>query len=81
MDERQILQYIHELVDEEHRLREMHERHELSEQQEQERMQAVEVALDQCWDLLRQRKAKRAVGLNPDDADVRPPAEVENYLQ
>ena len=40
----------------------------------------LEEELDQCWDLLRQRRALSAVQLNPDDAHVRPVAQVENYL-
>jgi Protein of unknown function (DUF2630) len=39
------------------------------------------VALDQCWDLLRQRRARRELGENPDDATVRPPEVVERYQQ
>ena len=41
----------------------------------------VEVALDQCWDLLRQRRARRAAGLDPDDAEVRSEGTVETFLQ
>jgi hypothetical protein len=39
------------------------------------------VALDQCWDLLRQRRARREMGQDPDDARVRPPEVVERYQQ
>jgi hypothetical protein len=45
------------------------------------RLAAIEVELDQCWDLLRQRRAKREFGDNPDEASVRPPDIVENYEQ
>ena len=45
------------------------------------RLKAVEVALDQCWDLLRQRRARREAGENPDAASMRPPDEVEGYRQ
>jgi hypothetical protein len=41
----------------------------------------LEEQLDQCWDLLRQRQARRQYGDNPDDAKPRPISEVENYLQ
>jgi hypothetical protein len=41
----------------------------------------IEVALDVCWDLLRQRDARRAAGENPDQAVARPSSEVEGYLQ
>jgi len=44
-------------------------------------MQQLEVQLDQCWDLLRQRRAKRQYGENPEDAEARPASEVEGYLQ
>ena len=44
-----------------------------------DRLQAINVKLDQCWDLLRQRRALREYGRNPDEAEVRPPSVVENY--
>lgn len=44
------------------------------------RLKAVEVQLDQCWDLLRQRRALRETGGDPREAEVRPPDEVEGYL-
>ncbi len=43
--------------------------------------QQLEVQLDQCWDLLRQRRAKRQYGEDPDEAQARPASEVESYLQ
>lgn len=46
---------------------------------ERARLRTVEVQLDQCWDLLRQRRAKSEFGENPDEAAVRPPNEVEGY--
>ena len=45
------------------------------------RLAEIKVALDQCWDLLRQRRALRDAGRNPDEAHVRPPSVVENYEQ
>jgi hypothetical protein len=42
---------------------------------------AIEVELDRCWDLLRQRRALRNAGADPDDATVRDSATVEGYLQ
>jgi Protein of unknown function (DUF2630) len=81
MDERDILARIGEFVDEEHRLRERHEKGELTRTEEQQRLRQLEVALDQCWDLLRQRRAKTRAGANPNEADLRPPGEVEGYLQ
>jgi hypothetical protein len=48
---------------------------------DKERLRAVEVELDQCWDLLRQRRAKEEFGQDPDDAEARDPGTVENYRQ
>jgi hypothetical protein len=48
---------------------------------DQDRLRAVEVELDQCWDLLRQRRALRDAGADPDSAQVRDEATVENYRQ
>lgn len=45
------------------------------------RLEAVEVALDRCWDLLRQRRALRDAGSSPDGARARDPSTVEHYLQ
>ncbi|MEU5995419.1 DUF2630 family protein [Spirillospora sp. NPDC047418] len=81
MDEKAILDRINEFIEEEHSLREAHERAETSDAQAQDRLRRLEVALDQCWDLLRQRRARRAAGQNPEDAEVRPAGEVEGYLQ
>jgi hypothetical protein len=49
--------------------------------EQRDRRKELEVALDQCWDLLRQRQAKRAAGQDPDEAHVRPVEQVERYLQ
>ncbi len=46
---------------------------------QRDRLAAINVELDRCWDLLRQRRALREFGRNPDDADVRPASIVENY--
>ena len=82
MNDAEILKHITELVNEEHELdkRAGQEEGGLSEEQ-RARMQALEVSLDQCWDLLRQRRARRSAGLNPDEAKVRDPGIVEHYLQ
>ena len=77
MDEKDILARIHTLVDEEHALREGAEHTD----DQRTRMQELEVQLDQAWDLLRQRRAKRQYGEDPDEAETRPPSEVETYLQ
>ncbi|MFY9917283.1 MAG: DUF2630 family protein [Mycobacterium sp.] len=71
---------IHELVDEERDLRARLQRHEISADEEHSRLRALEVELDQCWDLLRQRRALRETGGDPREAHVRPADEVEGYL-
>jgi hypothetical protein len=48
---------------------------------DRQRLEAVRVSLDQCWDLLRQRRARREAGRNPDAAELRPPEVVERYQQ
>lgn len=80
MDDPQILGRIDALIDEEHRLREAHAGDLLSDE-ERLRLEHVEVQLDQCWDLLRQRRARRSAGLDPDAAGVRSEAVVEHYDQ
>ncbi|RSN71596.1 MULTISPECIES: DUF2630 family protein [Actinomadura] len=81
MREEDILARIGEFVGEEQDLRERLRRGDLSRAEEQRRLRDLEVALDQCWDLLRRRRARIDAGENPDDAGVRPPDEVEGYLQ
>lgn len=81
MNDKDILARISELIETEHQLREQLAAGTLSSEQENERLRSVEEALNQCWDLLRQRRAKREYGANPDDAAVRPAAEVEGYRQ
>ncbi len=80
MDDSEIVGHINELADEEHRLERSHAGGGLSDE-EQARLREVEVALDQCWDLLRQRRARRSAGQDPDDASVRSGNTVENYKQ
>lgn len=77
MDETDILSRIHALVEEEHKLREGTDHSE----DERRRISKLEADLDQCWDLLRQRRAKRQYDEDPDDATARPESTVENYLQ
>jgi hypothetical protein len=71
---------IHELVDEERKLRDRLQKKEISAEEEHARLRDLEVQLDQCWDLLRQRRALRETGGDPREAQVRPPDEVEGYL-
>lgn len=71
---------IHRLVDEEHRLRERLQQRDIDPGEEQQRLRAVEAELDQCWDLLRQRRALRETGGDPAQATIRPAEEVKRYL-
>jgi len=80
MDDRQILDRVGALVEEEHTLERQATGDGLDEAQ-QARLHEVEVQLDQCWDLLRQRRARRNAGQDPDAASVRPEGTVEGYLQ
>ena len=81
MDDKAVLSQISELVDEEHRLREQLTRGEISSAEEHARLNDLEVALDQCWDLLRRRRAARGVGNDPDAEQAHSTSEVEGYLQ
>ena len=78
MSDQDILNRIHELVAEEHRLRREGEE---SVEPDRESIARIEVELDQCWDLLRQRRALRDAGRNPDEAQIRSPEVVEKYEQ
>lgn len=75
-----IFDRVNELVAEEQELRAKLQHREIDESEEQQRLKSVEVQLDQCWDLLRQRRALRETGADPREAEVRPPDEVEGYL-
>ena len=81
MDDKDIMSRITNLITTEHDLRGQLARGELSSEQERERLRSAEEALDQCWDLLRQRRAKREFGENPEGSAVRPVSEVEGYQQ
>ncbi|MDP9093049.1 MAG: DUF2630 family protein [Actinomycetota bacterium] len=80
MDDKSILEHIHDLVSEEKQLRESHVGQGLHGAQRQ-RLELLERQLDQAWDLLRQRRAREETGENPDEAKPRPIDEVESYLQ
>ena len=71
--------HIQSLIDEEHQLRSSLQQGQITPDEEQERLRRVEVELDQCWDLLRQRRAKREFGENPDEAQGRDAKIVEGY--
>jgi Protein of unknown function (DUF2630) len=81
MDDKEILTHIDELIETEHKLREQLAAGQLNALDERDRLRAAEEALDQCWDLLRQRRARREFGENPDAAAARPVREVEGYQQ
>jgi hypothetical protein len=80
MDDAEIVHRISKLAEEEHQLERSHAGDGLSEA-ELKRLHDVEVSLDECYDLLRQRRARRSAGENPDEAEARPEGVVEGYLQ
>jgi hypothetical protein len=79
MDDKRVLDRINEIAAEEHRLYEKESAGNAT-HEERQRLKQLAVTLDQCWDLLRQRRARRHAGLNPDDAAVRDENIVERYL-
>ena len=80
MDDKSILEHIHDLVTEEKHLRASHAGRGLPGPGRQ-RLELVQRELDQAWDLLRQRRAREELGEDPDEARQRPINEVESYLQ
>jgi hypothetical protein len=80
MDDGSLHQHIEDLVADEERLLHAHENEGLS-AAEHQRLEAVRVELDRYWDLLRQRRARREAGLDPDDASLRDAGTVEGYEQ
>jgi uncharacterized protein DUF2630 len=80
MNDQQIHETIEKLVAEEHRLWEEEAGGEHSEA-DRRKLAELKVALDTCWDLLRQRRARQEQGLNPNDAKARAESVVENYEQ
>lgn len=78
MDDKDIFREISRLADEEHELRRTSGG---PSQSQFDRRREIEAVLDQCWDLLRQRRARRSAGLDPADAAVRPADVVERYRQ
>jgi hypothetical protein len=79
MSDEDVLETINRLAAEEHELFELGGRGEASEA-DRERLNQLQVRLDQCWDLLHQRRARRAAGLDPMDAAVRDTDTVEGYI-
>ena len=84
MADESVLTRIEALVDEEHELR-AREQGDASDEQalatDRARLEAVQVELDRCWDLLRQRRARRSAGGDPDEAQARDANTVEHYQQ
>jgi hypothetical protein len=81
MSDESVLSRINQLVDEEHGLRRQLAAGEISTDEEHARLRELEEALDQCWDLLRRRRAAQRAGQDPDSVEARPVDEVEQYLQ
>ncbi|GIJ24062.1 DUF2630 family protein [Micromonospora lutea] len=82
MDDKTILNRISDLVDEEHRLRAQAQTQETgTDDAARTRLRQLEESLDQCWDLLRRRRAARQAHGDPDAQGGRPVSEVERYLQ
>jgi hypothetical protein len=79
MEDQDVLTQINALAHQEHELYERAGEEGLSDE-EHRRLKAIEVQLDQCWDLLHQRRARRNAGLDPDEAIVRDPSTVEGYV-
>jgi len=81
MDDKEIFSTIDDLINTERDLRARLAAGELTSEQEHEQLRTVEEQLDQCWDLLRQRRARREFGEDPSGSTARPAGEVEGYLQ
>ncbi len=76
-EDQSVLKHIQQLAAEEHRLF----AHEALTDADRARLAKINIELDQCWDLLRQRQALQDAGRNPNEAHVRPPEIVEDYEQ
>ncbi|WP_405134654.1 DUF2630 family protein [Nocardia sp. NBC_01388] len=81
MSEQDILARIKTLVDQEHELRSQSGQGEIDPETERRQLAELEVMLDQCWDLLRQRRARLDQGRNPNEAQPNSAHQVEGYLQ
>jgi Protein of unknown function (DUF2630) len=77
--DKDVLDHINDLAHEEHELFEK-ESHGEATAADKERLKDIGVKLDQCWDLLHQRRARRSAGLDPEGADVRDERTVEGYV-
>jgi hypothetical protein len=79
MEDKKVIDRINELAHEEREIFEKESSGRATDG-ERERLKRIEVTLDQCWDLLHQRRARRSAGLDPDDAQVRDAKTVEGYI-
>lgn len=79
MEDQAVFDRINQLAREEHEIWGRESRKETTDA-DRERLRRIGVTLDQCWDLLHQRQARRAAGLNPNDAKVRDEKTVEGYI-
>lgn len=79
MEDQEVIERINDLAREEHDLFQKESRGEVTDA-ERDRLRSLEVSLDQCWDLLHQRRALRSAGQNPDEAKVRDEKTVEGYV-
>jgi Protein of unknown function (DUF2630) len=79
VDDKEILAQINKLADKEHELFKREAADGVTDEERAE-LRKLEVTLDQCWDLLHQRRARRSAGLDPNAAQVRDPDTVEKYM-
>jgi hypothetical protein len=81
MSDEEIIHSITEMTNEEHQLLHLGEQRTGLDEPQFARLNELKVEIDRLWDLLRQRRARRHAGLNPDSAEERPASIVENYKQ
>jgi hypothetical protein len=79
MEDQEVIDRINQLASEEHQLFGKESRGDASDE-DRERLRRLEISLDQCWDLLHQRRARREAGFPPDEASVRDETTVEGYI-
>jgi hypothetical protein len=79
MDDKKVTDHIDRLAREEHELFER-EASGMASDADKEKLKRIQDTLDQCWDLLRQRRAKREFGQDPEEARVRDPKTIKGYL-
>jgi hypothetical protein len=83
-DDAPVLGHIESLVQEEHQLINREQIDSASDEAleaDRRRLEQISIELDRCWDLLRQRRARREAGQDPDEAQARDANTVERYLQ